>query len=414
MAITLNTTLPVFPKPIFAGNLPDLSFSGIGAANGMTFKLSNTPTGESTTLILNETIFPDSNGNATIKIRSVVESILYHQYPSSDLFSQKYAIGLLTIEYNSTAVFVRVVKGGLFIPENEFETYTYDTFILTNFLSWMPAERKVKYIEPNFLNYYVQQSVSGCQLYMRSYYIDQFGSVQSQTQAIYSVLTAGNLYSIDVSFNKLVSLISSPPENLFAFDIYVKRGSTVLTNIYRIILDAQFDESDDIFAFSNSLGGFETIRFNGALTESENHETQSYLDNSDRTIEFETTILREMKKFTGYFESEAARKWLREFFTSNLRYHLRFGQQELIPERIILTISSAESIRYMPNSFEFKFRYANQVAWQLHSRETLNEINTGEHRAPIGGDMENYMRNEDFFTDPGAQAIADAVFGTAN
>jgi hypothetical protein len=412
MAATLLTNIPVFPVPIFAGNLPDLRFSGINTITGMPFILAHTFAGSTTVNVLNETIFPDADGNATIKIRSVVESLLLHNYPSSPFFNQVNAITTLTLTYDTTTIFIRVIKGGLLIPESSFESYDYQAFLLDNLLSWMPSERKVKYRETNFLNYYVTPGQTGAQPYMKVYYFDESGMPLYQEQAMYGPIPVGNLYSMDVSFNQLITRVYPAKSNIFAFEVSIKRNGNTISNTQRLVLDNQFDEFDDVFAFSNSIGGFETIRFNGKFTELENHESQVFLNTNSHAIEFETIPLREITKNTGYFEADDYRKWVREFFTSSLRYFMRFGELVFIPERIAISSVRAESVKSQPNAFEFTFKIANQVPWQLNTREILNPINVGmADRAPVVGDLSFDNFNEDFSNQSGTFSFTDEVFG---
>jgi hypothetical protein len=62
MAASLITSLPDTDKPIFAGNIPDLVFSGIDPEEGMSFTLSLTfNAGAGNLILLNETFFGDAS-----------------------------------------------------------------------------------------------------------------------------------------------------------------------------------------------------------------------------------------------------------------------------------------------------------------------------------------------------------------
>jgi hypothetical protein len=374
---TLATTLPASqPAKTFAGNLPDLVFADIDPSEGMELKLQFSNDGNTTLVLLEELIYPDENEQATVKIREVVESALMHKLPETDVFKQINAFRYLNLIIDSTTIYTwHVVKGGLFIPEAQFATFDYTAFFVANSLSWMPAERSVKYREQNYFNYLNLYS-GGVQLYGKGYWLDGNGATQSQEYPLYT-LSAVGLYTMNISFNKLISL-SASANDFFAFDIYIKYSGNILTNIHRVMLIHEFDEYDDVFTFNNSLGGYESIRFTGLLSEKEAHESKAYLMHNKHLIEHETTPQRIMRKFTGYFDTEAQRKWLREFFTASFRHHIRYADAAFIPERIVVLSQNAESSRYNPNSFEFEFKYANQTAWQYHTRETLVAVNPGE------------------------------------
>jgi hypothetical protein len=409
---TLATTLPASqPAKTFAGNLPDLDFIGIDPAEGMELKLQFSNDGNATLVLLEELIYPDENEQATVKIRDVVESALLHKLPNTDVFKQINAFRYLTLIIDGTVTYTwHVVKGGLFIPEDQFTTFDYTTFFITNSLSWMPAERSVKYREQNYFNY-LNLYTGGVQLYGKGYWLDGAGATQNQEYLLYTLSVYG-LFTMDISFNKLITL-SESSNSFFAFDMYVKYNGSRITNIHRALLINDFDEYDDLFTFNNSLGGYESIRFTGLLSEKEAHESKAYLMHNKHLIEHETTPQRIMRKFTGYFDTEAQRKWLREFFTASFRHHIRYADAAFIPERIVVLSQNAESSRYNPNSFEFEFKYANQTAWQYHTRETLVAVNPGEAVSTANiGDLPEGEFNEDFFNLTPLNQITDETLGT--
>ncbi len=408
---TLTTTLPVsMPATMFAGNLPDLDFIGIDPEDGMTLKLQFNDAAGTTTL-LDEIIFPDQDEKATIKIREVVESALYHEVPNNDTFLQKYALRTLVLFVDGTTTYVwRIIKGGLFIPENTYGTFDYTTFVVTNSLSWMPAERNVKYREPNYFNY-LNLYTGGAQLFAKYYWIDGNGVTQNSEKALYTCASVG-IYTMDITYHKLITIIESD-KSVFAIEVFMKYAGNRITNIHRLMLINDFDEYDDVFTFNNSLGGYESIRFTGLLEEKEEHETLSYLMHNKKTIEYENKPKRTIRKFTGYFDTEAQRKWLREFFTASFRHHIRFADASFISERIVLINQKAESSRYNPNAYEFEFKYANQTAWQYHTRETLVDVNAGE-AVELGtiGDLPDGEFNEDFFNSTPLNQITDETLST--
>lgn len=406
MAASLITSLPADGKPIFAGNLPDLVFSGIDPEEGMVFSISliyNGPPGVS--VLLNETIYGDASGKATLKIREVVSAAMHHNLPDANMFEQVNASATLTIYYDNLAKFIKVVKGGLLIPETNFTAFDYDTFFAANFLSWMPAERLVKYREHVWINYF--NRISGTQLYVKAYFFNEVNKLQSSEIAIYAGMSVNSLYSFNLTFHQLITE-SGEDRGVFAFDVYVKGVAGVLSNIHRLTLINDFDEYDDVFGFTNSIGGYETIRFNGLLTEKENHVAKTYRMHNNHLIEFENVPERIMVKRTGYFDTEAQRKWLRDFFTSDFRHHLRFTESGFIYERITLISQKAEGARYIPNAYEFEFKYANQVAWQYHTREELLPVNAGDAVVPEDiGDLPDNQFNEDFLNQTPLNQITD-------
>lgn len=405
MAASLVTSLPNQNTLIFAGNIPDLSFSGVSTDDGMEFKLYLDFLPSSPVTLLDEVLFPDADGNVTLKIRSAVEYALAHQLPDTGMFIQQTAKRYMRLSFDGSTYVLNVIKGGLFIPEAEYGSFDYNTFAATNLLSWMPADRMVKYREPNYVNYY--NVLSGSQLYALAYYIDDNDTLQSQEYALYAQMAIATLYTFDVSFNALL-VQTGETRGAIAFDLYVKSGGSKKTNTQRVTLINDFDEYDDVFCFSNSLGGFESVRFTGKTSEIENPENAVFRDHNNKFIEYETTPQRIFKKYTGFFVSETHRKWMREFFNSSFRFHMRIVETGFIPERIAMVSQSAEGSRYNPNAYEFQFKYANQVAWQYNVRESIYPVNIDEAIIPgTVGDVPDGQFNEDFLNQTPLNQLTD-------
>lgn len=401
----LITQLPPQNSVIFAGNIPDLAFNDISNIEGMEFSIKLKKESFPSETIIDEVIWPDSFTRATVKIRDVIQASLKHQLPNTDMFVQADAAKKLTIQYGATSYVLNVIKGGLFIPEAEYGSFDYNTFAATNLLSWMPADRMVKYREPNYVNYY--NVLSGAQLYALAYYIDDNDTLQSQEYALYAQMAIATLYTFDVSFNALL-VQTGEIRGAIAFDLYVKSGGSKKTNTQRVTLINDFDEYDDVFCFSNSLGGFESVRFTGKTSEIENPENAVFRDHNNKFIEYETTPQRIFKKYTGFFVSETHRKWMREFFNSSFRFHMRIVETGFIPERIAMVSQSAEGSRYNPNAYEFQFKYANQVAWQYNVRESIYPVNIDEAIIPgTVGDVPDGQFNEDFLNQTPLNQLTD-------
>ena len=195
--------------------------------------------------------------------------------------------------------------------------------------------------------------------------------------------------------------------------MYVKQGGSRISNIQRFVLINDFDEYDDVFAFSNSLGGFETIRFNGLMVENENHKPIVFRDHNNKFIEFETTHERIFQKFTGYFDTDNHRKWVKEFFTSAFRFHLRPAENTFVPERITIVGQNAASSRFVINGNSFEFKYANQVPWQLNVRDTLMLINPDDAVATQSvGDLPDGEFNDDFLNQTPLNQLTDELLNT--
>ena len=393
---TLATILPSPPGGlIFSGNIPDIRIIDIDPDDGVKFQLYvdyNTP---NQLLLLDENLFGNQNNETIIKIKGAIETALFHVIPDQDVFKQVNAVRRFSIWLDEAPVYTAsVVKGGIDIPRSEFGTYNYQLYFITNLLSWCPTVRNVKYREPVFVNY-MNLYTGGTILTAKYYWIDQ-NQVQQQTCAIYNMPSYG-LYTLNISFNKLVSIIENNEGRvgIFAIDLYVTYVGNQISNTQRLWLVNDFNENDDVFAFTNSLGGLDTIRFTGPLTIKPNHKSITFRNINDELIEYQNTPETIFEKKSGYYEGNDHQRWVNDFLISYKRFHFRFTESNIVAEPIVVTDISAAFTPANINSCSFEFKYASQHPWQWGTREALPPIeNYNTVQAPEVGDMPPEFNND--------------------
>jgi hypothetical protein len=220
------------------------------------------------------------------------------------------------------------------------------------------------------------------------------------------------LYTLNVAYNQLI-VLTGETHGPIAFECYVKVGGNRISNIQRLTLVNDFDEHDDVFAFSNSVGGFETIRLTGQLTESPSHSPLVFKNFNNHLLEYEVVHERLYKKHSGFFNDDTSKKWVRDFLSTHFRFHMRITESGFEPERITLTNMAADIVRYVINSFEFTFKYANQVPWQLNTRDALPPISTMYAIIPeTTGDVPDGEFNEDFFNQTPLNQLSNDLLST--
>lgn len=401
MPIALTTNLPDHLGYIYAGNLPDLNFTGIDAEAGMDFVVKDVTVTGSAVVILQEQIMPDAEGKATIKIKNLLINYLKVEKPNVSDFKQPMAVRLIQLLDGSGSIskFFYVVKGGLLIPYQNQHTYDYELFFQTNILSWTPSEHRVKHREPFFINYLHTYATSS-QLRVRYYFKNALNATITGEYTLVNflkVLDHPVLYTVNASISRIyehVTQLENGEVDLFAVELFVSKNDVQVSNTQRLLLSNRYDENDDVFGYENTLGGFETIRLFGQLSQQDNHKTNSHLDDEFRLIEHETQPLQVFRKESGYFAKESERKWLSEFLLSNYRWHLRFDDiYYMVFERIVVLSTKSETKPNEINNFEFTFRFSDQRAWKMHQRDPLNEINDEDISIVYPGDVPALLGN---------------------
>lgn len=317
-----------------SGNMPDIVLS---ATAQVAFKLKR-----GNEVLLDEVYTPDADAKIIIPLKSIVEMWLSVQLPVTDFCVQELVVQDFIAELDGTATTYRVVKGGIDAPSVD-----ATAFLKQNWLTWQPQSKAVKYNDPEWLTYYATEQIS---VKAKGYKVDG----TSQIIDLAYTLPAGKAYTLNVQYAHLLSLFTNSPSYV---DVWVESASAVrLTYVQRYILTNNYDEYDDLFVFANSLGGLDTIRFNGTLSKTNESIASSALFGED-TLEYDIDINNSYSKNSGYFATERHQLWAEEFINSIRRYHISNGSIK----QVFVKKSEVKSTAGDLNAFTFTFAYTRQT-----------------------------------------------------
>ncbi|MCK9627730.1 MAG: hypothetical protein M0R37_03960 [Bacteroidales bacterium] len=322
-------TLLSYPDALsLASNLKKFS---IAASDPISFKLY-----QSDELLLDETYTPNASGRIEIDVREIIKSQLSFILPTSDSFQQTALFKPFRALIDATEVSFVAIRSGV---ENFSDTAV--NFLKTNWLTWQPQTKRVAYSQPEWLTYYAPVT---CSIKVKFYLKD--GSSEVVTLADQA---AGTCFTYNVMYSYIMSIQDS--ECYGYYDLYVEdMAGTRLSYIQRYVYKKATIE-DETYLFENSLGGLDTVVFNGALTFApELEHTEGLYDDSSQQLE--TTFTRKYQQVTGNL-SKVECSWIWDLFVSGSAYKLQTGTLR----KITLIESSPERTSIEPLvSFPFTYR----------------------------------------------------------
>lgn len=313
----------------FAGNLSDIVL------------MSDVPVNFSLAGLLDEVYYPDSGGKVTIPLRAFFEAHLsapdLNDIPDNGLPLVPYTFSIDGQEAGS----FHVLPGG--VASGAIDT---PLFLKSNFLSWQPQTRRVSYHEPQWLRYVALQAAT---VKVKGYFSE---TDRDPVTVTLKELAERTQYTLDLNYGRIRGLFEKQPTY---YDVWVEAADERLSFVQRYVLRESATGTADFFAFENSLGGFDTIRFTGDRKEAAEAESRNAVFDGD-TNEYAVDYSKAWLKQTGYIPDERTRLWVLEFFSSYRRYHL--GADSL--NRIFVTKPKLEATAGEAAGYEFTFAYSAQ------------------------------------------------------
>lgn len=329
-----------------AGNIQDIILESAGSVN---FKIML-----GAEVLLEENYDPDADGKITIRLRDLVPLLLSLSIPTANVFEQTGAAKTFTFNIGGVTSNHVVVAGGVDASIDAL------TFLKGNWLTWQLQQKRVKYLDPEWLSYYATEAVD---VKVKAYF-----KVGDPVTITLANLLSGKFYSLNTNFQYLTGLFVGQP---VYFDIWTEAAAVRLSFIQRYVLMNDYYDSDDIFVFENTLGGIDTIRFTGEKEENNNFEISSALFDED-TQDYEIDFVRVYKKNSGFFASDREREWANEFFNSTGRYLVTAEGLK----RVTVSEATAKSLNgdLASINYEFNFALSKQTKFLNFARaETLPE-----------------------------------------
>ncbi len=301
--------------------------------------------------LLDETYIPDEDGLVTIELREFFEKTL-NKVVVPDIAESSYhqaeAYGQFNVTIDATELVFYVVFGG---GKNLLPT------IGERWHTWQEPSKRVKLSDPEWLTFFSkEESVVRANIYhdggideIEIEYLspDKFTSVQVTPSLIGDGFSG--VYKIEVWVSEPIS--GSDSSGL---------DGDPISNVQTYIITRESFDFDDLFLFSNSLGGVDTIRFHGALEQIEQFEIDTALLGRE-DIEYFSESARVYNKTTGIFRSRWEMLWARDFFASITKYRYQYEQLTRIK-----TTGSFPSVRHLSTVYEFQFAESEPDTYQNH------------------------------------------------
>ena len=313
-----------------AGNIQDIILSSAGTVN---FKILD---GGDT--ILEENYDPDAAGLINIRLRDLLPTLLHLNITESDVFEQTDGAKTFTFVIDGVSTDHTVVLCGVNASIDA------ETFLKANWLTWQPQSKNVRYTDPEYLSYYATEAIN---VKLKAYFKDADPETITLT-----ALTSGKLWTLNVRFSYLSSLFTTAQP--VYFDIWTEDASQVrLSFIQRYVLIATQFEFNDLFLFTNTVGGLDTVRFSGSKDEDNKFDISSALFDED-TFDYDIDFNQVFTKNTGYAASERERAWFNEFFNSKKRWFVTPDGLK----KITVSDPEAKIDHSDPSSFYYEFKFA--------------------------------------------------------
>lgn len=318
----------------FCGNLNNFVITEL--TGNLTFKLYL-----DSTLVVDEVYSPE-NGRVKIQCEKVIDELLSLVIPAydSDLYIQGNGARKFRAVIGSTSFEFTVVKGGIGDVSE-----TPGVFMKTQWLTLQPQVKHVTVHQPEFLSYF---SIVSSKVKVKAYFAD------SDEEKYIGNITAGNLYTINVAWARVSQQFTKP---VGFYDVWVEdMNGNRLTYIQRYVLTEENEEAN-LYMFENTLGGIDSIIFTGKFTDKIQTESTitTMLDESrDNDIDFAFSF----EQNTGFIPSVEYARWIRGFFVSKQRYHVKD-----IMRRIYIQETDNEYSIGGLNDHVFEFYYSRQTIY---------------------------------------------------
>jgi hypothetical protein len=241
------------------------------------------------------------------------------------------------------------------------------------FLTWQPLEKLVTRNQTEKLFFLLQEPTASLILRISFRFKNGTGS------------SSYPMFSIDAPTVKTVYELTCTPsvmevpgwetDQLDYYQVWLENDQMDrISEIRTFRFDYQYHESERLFLFLNSLGGYDTIRFTGDQEDFLEYDRVLYNSvlPSDFTAkdhhlaQLTATETRKFKANTGWVTPEAT-AWIRDFFLSKNVYRLTGGK--LIP--VIITTTQATHRKDKEDLFSIDFEYTQSFSNENYSREIV-------------------------------------------
>jgi hypothetical protein len=262
--------------------------------------------------ILDETYTPGFDGGITLDLSELVHDALSFTMPAGDVFVQPALVRTFTLILNDDSHEFTAIRAGVKKMNGDAAD-----FLIRNFLTAQEQVKDVTATQPEWLTYYAVQDAF--------LYIDAHAPEQAPEYIKVAAFEAGKAYTVDMRFDRLAALCSYPPAFMAACVVATDapNGQRLTCKQYYNCINASPHQRintsiHQLFAFENSLGGFDTVRCTGeAKTTPEYTPATAIINDTESAYRIDKKDARTQN--TGWISKEAA-QWLQDMFASRKVY----------------------------------------------------------------------------------------------
>jgi len=277
---------------------------------------------------------PDLNDRVEIDIKKIVQDVLTSEIPGTGDITTRNFHAFSYVVDNAEDVLFYAFEGGV-------DTEIASSWFAENFLTWQPQTSYVTWNQPQFLSYIALQA---CTLKIKGYFSDNTNQI-----ATFGDFTINKINIANLQYSTLPTKFAGKQPQYI--DIWTENAQGLrISYIQRFVLKNSTTD-DNSFLFKNSLGGWDSVVFTGALKNEGVSDVKTY-SQEDTTSEYQVDLAEKYSKNTGYFFSDKHRIWIAEFFKTSDRYFL---SHRSLFEKITVLSSSLNSQKSNPSSYNFTF-----------------------------------------------------------
>lgn len=328
----------------FAGNIKNIIVS---TEVRIIFKLKH-----GTEVLFESSYDPDLNDKVEIDIKKIVQDTLSSSVPGiGEIITRDFPLFSFSIDTEAEISFY-AFDGGI-------DSTISSSWFAENFLTWQPQTSYVTWNQPQFLSYIALQS---CILKIKGYFSDDTNQI-----VIFGDFTINKINIANLQFSTLPTKFANKQPQYI--DIWTENAQGArLSYIQRFVLKNSTTD-DNSFLFKNSLGGWDSVVFNGLIKNEGASDVKTYAQ-EDTANEYQVDLIEKYSKNTGYFLSDKHRIWIAEFFKTSERYFL---SHRSVFEKITVLSSSLNSQKGNPSSYSFAFSLSRTTKYLNLSRVDIPE-----------------------------------------
>ena len=321
----------------------------------------------------------DSQGNTLFNFREVLDSFLQPQLPGLTIQRQDHQFTRFYLRFferygdpETTGGVTQVQENMLLmggISELEYARGNFFGlhFAQKPFYSWQPLQKYVAPDQPEYLLFIVNSfDYSQFDVVVKLYYIQPDGSETSSEHVIYSRSSVSKYepFLFPVGYEQL-HLAGYGCSELDRYEVYVKNGPQIVSEIRTYILDYSIHRYRRYFLYQNSLGGWDTLVTTGKAEQSlriDSETQERYLPPDHGPLERPTEVVSrtaspEVDVSVGY-KGKDMMQALQDFMVAREVYTIekKNDRLELTPVEVDLRSATIHDETETLQTFDFSYR----------------------------------------------------------